>query len=292
MNSFRWHGFAGLAIILAAEIFLFAGQPFVRTWFTPIVWTGYILFADALVYRKRNRSLLTANFPAVPFMALLSVLCWLVFEVYNLRLANWAYVGVPADPLQRTLGYGWSFATIFPGLFQTADLLDAYGVFSRSQREPIRWTPAKLSLSFITGLALVTLPAALPVHIGAYLFGAVWIGFIFLLEPINYRLGAPSIFRDLEEGKTARLWQLLLAGLICGFLWEFWNYWAAGKWVYIFPMFQNFKLFEMPAPGFLGFPPFALECFAMYSLCSRALQIDHFGSAAFGSPLEQKRPQT
>jgi hypothetical protein len=29
-------------------------------------------------------------------------------------------------------------------------------------------------------------------------------------------------------------------------------------------MFQNMKIFEMPAPGYLGFLPFALECFAMY----------------------------
>jgi hypothetical protein len=29
-------------------------------------------------------------------------------------------------------------------------------------------------------------------------------------------------------------------------------------------MFQQTKVFEMPAPGYLGFIPFALECFAMY----------------------------
>ena len=27
---------------------------------------------------------------------------------------------------------------------------------------------------------------------------------------------------------------------------------------------QDFKVFEMPLPGYLGFPPFALECFTMY----------------------------
>jgi len=33
---------------------------------------------------------------------------------------------------------------------------------------------------------------------------------------------------------------------------------------YTFPMFQNIKIFEMPVPGYLGFLPFALECFSMY----------------------------
>jgi hypothetical protein len=172
------------------------------------------------------------------------------------------------------LGYAWSFATIFPGIFQTADLLDAYSVFYRRATRPVRWTPVLLSLSAVGGLALVTIPVALPARIGAYLFGAVWLGFIFLLEPVNYRLGAPSIYRDLEAGRAGRLWQLLAAGMICGLLWEFWNYWAMAKWIYVFPMFQNIKLFEMPLPGFLGFPPFALECFAMYATCTWALQAD------------------
>jgi len=29
-------------------------------------------------------------------------------------------------------------------------------------------------------------------------------------------------------------------------------------------MFQQYKIFEMPAPGYLGFLPFALECFVMF----------------------------
>jgi hypothetical protein len=27
---------------------------------------------------------------------------------------------------------------------------------------------------------------------------------------------------------------------------------------------ENLKLFEMPVPGYLGFPAFAIECFTMY----------------------------
>ncbi len=253
---------------------MLAGQPFVATWFTPIAWTGYILLADAFILRRRGTSLLNNRLAEVPLMALLSILCWMVFEVYNIRLENWVYVGVPTHPLLRALGYGWSFATIFPGIFQTADLLSAYGVFAGAGGRGVQWTAGKLWASAAVGLALVAGPVLLPVRIGAYLFGAVWLGFIFLLEPLNYRLGAPSIYRDLEAGRAARLWQLLAAGLICGLLWEFWNYWAAAKWLYIFPMFQNIKLFEMPLPGFLGFPPFALECFAMYALCCWALQTD------------------
>jgi hypothetical protein len=30
------------------------------------------------------------------------------------------------------------------------------------------------------------------------------------------------------------------------------------------PYFGNVKIFEMPVLGFLGFPPFAIECWAIY----------------------------
>ena len=51
----KWYGGLGLTIVLGAEVCLFARQPFVSKWFTPIVWTGYILFADALALRLRGR---------------------------------------------------------------------------------------------------------------------------------------------------------------------------------------------------------------------------------------------
>src|SRR6266566_768525 len=62
-------------------------------------------------------------------------------------------------------------------------------------------------------------------------------------------------------------------GFVCGWLWEFWNYWAAAKWHYIFPMFQQWKIFEMPIPGYLEFLPFALECFAMYVTAAWSLRL-------------------
>jgi hypothetical protein len=62
-----------------------------------------------------------------------------------------------------------------------------------------------------------------------------------------------------------------LAGWVCGWLGEFWNYWAGTKWEYTFPMFQNFKIFAMPAPAYLGFFPFAVECYCAYVFAAGAL---------------------
>jgi hypothetical protein len=36
------------------------------------------------------------------------------------------------------------------------------------------------------------------------------------------------------------------------------------KWTYTVPYFGETKIFEMPVLGYLGFPPFAIECWAMY----------------------------
>jgi hypothetical protein len=51
--------------------------------------------------------------------------------------------------------------------------------------------------------------------------------------------------------------------LICGGLWEFWNFWASAKWIYTVPWVGEVKLFEMPVLGFFGFPPFAEECYVI-----------------------------
>jgi len=108
---------------------------------------------------------------------------------------------------------------------------------------------------------MLLLPIAYP---STYLAAPVWLGFIFLLDPLNARAGDESILGDWRRGRIDRLTNLLAAGLACGLIWEFWNYWARAKWIYNVPILPDIKLFEMPVAGFGGFPPFAVECFVMY----------------------------
>jgi hypothetical protein len=104
---------------------------------------------------------------------------------------------------------------------------------------------------------MLVVPFVVSPSVARYMAAPVWLGFIFLLDPINARLGAETLTRD-------RIINLSLSGLLCGVLWEFWNYWAHAKWHYTVPIMEHVKLFEMPLPGYLGFPAFALECFTMY----------------------------
>lgn len=277
------HAWIGIAILLGAEILLLGGNAFVATWFTPLMWTGYILAVDGLVFLMRGSSWLTSRRLEFPLLALASVGVWLLFEIYNLRLANWIYMGLPKSASSRALGYFWSFATIMPAVFETSDLLQSLlarmSAGRRRDRPGIRVGPAWLWC--VLGAAMVAIPPATPSKVAAYLFGPVWIGFVLLLDPINERMGADSLRFQLKSGTWEPLVSLLVAGLACGFLWETWNYQAfrseGAYWVYQVP--QALRLFgwhfgKMPVLGLLGFPPFALELNAFYTLIRHVLNVN------------------
>ncbi len=267
---FPAYGWVGIAILVVAEPLMFRNVWPINAYFTPIAWTAYLLLADALVFSLRGRSRLHDAPREFLYPALLSLPLWLIFELYNLRLQNWAYVGLPLTWPQALLGYGWAFSTITPAIFETADLIESFGWFAPAP--PVRLSSGTERLLMLVGAACLVVPLVLPQHIAAYLFALVWVGFVLLLDPLNHRLGLPSLLGDLAAGRRSRLWSLFLAGWTCGWLWEFWNYWAAEKWHYIFPILQRWKVFEMPVPGYLGFLPFAWECFVMYVTASWILR--------------------
>jgi hypothetical protein len=269
-GGFRWWGQVGLAVILAAEVLLFLRTPWVTTYFTPLVWTGYLLLVDALVASLKGESLLGNSPRRFLALAFWSVPLWLIFEAYNLRLENWTYVGLPANLALRDLGYAWSFATILPAIFETADFIRALGLFSGTRQPRGGSSGTARAAMVVCGLAFVTLPVLVPQSLGRFLFGAVWVGFLLLLDPLNYYWKGYSFLSDFECGNLATLGSFLAAGWVCGILWEFWNYWAAAKWIYIFPIGQSWKVFEMPLAGYLGFLPFALECKVLYEFLRTA----------------------
>jgi hypothetical protein len=272
----RWHGWLGAGVVAAAEALLVAGHPGVGRWFTPIVWTGYVLLADAIVARLTGRSYLTTGRAELVLVVLASIGGWWLFEWYNAprfwrggadRLGLWwQYHGLEPDPWLRRLGYDWSFATIFPALFLTAAALRP--CLARLRVRPWRPSPALLRVAVALGAVFVALPLLV---VSAWMVPLVWTGFVLLLEPLNYQRGRPSWLGALAGGAASLVVALVAAGLACGGLWEFWNYWALAKWTYTVPYLGDVKVFEMPVLGYLGFPPFALECYAMYHWLAGAL---------------------
>jgi hypothetical protein len=278
------YGWLGLGILMVAEILMFRGLEPLSTYFTPIAWTAYILLADAGVLAIRGHSRLHDAPGEFVQTVLLSIPLWLIFEAYNLRLANWTYLGVPSEKIALWFGYGWAFATITPAIFETADLIESFGWFSRGRERSISLT-MEAGIAAV-GAACLMIPLLIPKQIAAYLFALVWIGFLFLLDPLNKRLGLPSLLGDWLAGRSSRFWSLMLSGWVCGWLWEFWNYWASAKWHYIFPIMQHAKIFEMPVLGYLGFLPFALECFVMYVTAS--WMVERFRLHKSANPAKQE----
>lgn len=263
-KAFPVHGMIGIALLFISEIFLFKKVDPFYSWFYGFAWWSYILTIDAIIYRLKGNSLILNRTKEFFLMIPWSVFIWLIFEAANLSLENWYYINIPRSAVERWPGYAVAYGTVLPGLFETSELLETLGLFKNS----------KIKKTMISGegrivfILLGTIWLVSSLFVPEVFFPLIWVGFIFLLEPLNYRFGGRSLLRDLEEGNPRKLYLLLVAGLICGLLWEFWNFWALSKWVYTVPFFENAKGFEMPFLGFLGFPPFAVQAYVMYNTIS------------------------
>jgi hypothetical protein len=262
------HGIVGIALFCLAVIMLNQGREPFLTYFYSFAWWSYILAADALVYWLQGRSLIVSRTGAFLFMIPLSIFIWCIFEAFNFRLANWHYINLPSAVWMRWSGYAIAYGTVLPGLCETTHLLEAVGLFQAVSWRKLRPSPFSLWASSVIGGVFLVAVLLFP----RFCFPLVWIAFALISEPILYLRVNNSLLRDIERGKPGRILNLLAAGMVCGILWELWNFWAQAKWIYTVPFFEEGKLFEMPLLGFFGFPPFAVSAYAMYRIIMIAKQ--------------------
>ena len=234
---------------------------------TPMCWTGFILAVDGML-AARGRAWLRHAPGELALMAAISIPSWLLFELYDrprFWLASgpelwWHYSGLPPWPW-RGLGYAWSFATITPAVLLLAELIEPAIARVAGQGKGGR-VPAELGVGLtVFGGILAAVPLLWP---SRYFAADVWLAWPLLLDPVNRRLGRPSILGDLEDGRRSRALALLGSGIVCGVLWEAWNWLASARWSYTVPFLGSVKLYAMPLLGFLGFAPFAFAVFALY----------------------------
>lgn len=254
--------YVGLAGLAATGALLAVGLPFMKAWFYCFAWWSFLLIMDSLNVRSWGMSPLRQSGSRFLFAAFLSVPVWLVFELFNLRLKNWSYHGLPQSLPERWLGFFIAFATVIPAVWELAVFFQGFLKDTKEVRFLLAVGPFLLRFSFMTGVVSLALSLAWP----RLFFPFVWLGFIFLLEPVNYRRHAPSFMADLENGRGSRLASWALAGLAAGLVWELLNFWAGSHWEYVLPLFNFWKIFQMPVLGYGGFIPFGLEVFAAYVL--------------------------
>jgi len=239
---------------------IFRGNEIILQYLYFFAWYPSIAFLDGLLFRLRGQSWLLTQPRKFLQMFFWSVTVWLIFEALNLALKNWGYVAVIPVGWVRWAGYVVAFATVLPGVLLSAQVMDALGAWKNLKARPFNpgpWQP----VSLLVGVALLILPLTFP----RYAFPLIWGAFFFLLDPFCWLLGGPSLIARFAAGERREHLCLLAAGLICGLWWEAWNWFAITKWVYTLPVLGFAKVFEMPLLGFLGFPPFALECAVMYN---------------------------
>ncbi len=258
------YSYLGIFLIVFAEInFIFIIQPFAM-WYIPIVWYGYILLIDSFVYKKNKSSLITKYPKEFIFLCLLSIPFWMIFELYNVYTMSWIYIN-----------YIWylhlfDFTTIMPAILETFSLLNVYKIGERFDvKKHIKNSNKDKKKLIIYVLILIGILASLfPIINPEIGLPFIWIGLFLLLDPLNYIIKRPSILQKVSIGKKSIMLRIWLSGIIMGFFWEFWNYQAYPKWYYTLPLFYmpQFKLFEMPLTGYLGYLPFAAEVFLFFAL--------------------------
>jgi len=237
------------------------------------LWLGYILVVDGLVFYRRGTSLLTRSRWAFVGLFLVSIPVWWLFEVINWRTQNWTYLGRENfSDLSFFVLSSFSFSTVIPAVFGTAELVSTMSWMKRLPKGPvIKPVPAVLGGFLLIGLVMLSALLIWPKVF--FLFN--WLSFYFILAPINVWLGN----RSLSEYTAVANWQpvvaLWIGTLICGFFWEMWNYYAFPKWIYHVPPFEFLYIFEMPLMGYGGYLPFGLELFAFYQLAVGVLGFKH-----------------
>lgn len=236
--------------------------PGVRTayLFFPL-WLGYILTVDGLVGWRTGSSLWRRSRKGFTQLFLLSAPAWWLFELINHRTGNWEYLG--AGSFTRIEYYALStlsFSTVMPAVFETAELVRSFRWVNALPRGAgLPDSPQIQIRMFATGLGMLALVLAGP----NYFYPLVWIALIFILEPLNQRLGRTHFLECLRRGDWRPVVSLSLGALICGFFWEMWNFWSWPRWIYHTPGANFLHVFAMPLLGYGGYIPFALELFAL-----------------------------
>ncbi|MGI9253816.1 MAG: hypothetical protein ACR2J8_08715, partial [Thermomicrobiales bacterium] len=228
------------------------------------LWFGCILVLDGLTLRRAGSIMLTRSPARFALLFIFSVPLWWLFEGANRALGNWRYVmPEPYGPVKYALLASLAFSTVMPAIFEMSSLLRTTRAFGGQIAGPVI-APSRAGMIALSaaGVGMVVLALVLP-H---YAFPLIWIGFFLALDPLNGLFGWNSIAAQVSIGRWDTVLTLAAAGLLCGLLWESWNWLAMPKWVYDVPFVGRPRLFEMPVLGYGGYIPFSLEVYAAYNL--------------------------
>ena len=233
---------------------------------TPLVWPGYLLLLEGVLTYQTGTSPVRRRPHHFALLCLASIVIWCVFDWINFYfIGAWVYLGMPqSSAWDRYWGYALAFGSVVPGMLMTGQVFLNLGWFDWARSPGWRMPRWAKWVALWTGLAMTVWPFIRQDPITNL---TLWTGLVFFLDPVNLKLGRPSMFRDWQAGWYGRTLAAFAGGLACGLLWEFWNYWALAKWTYHLPFlgsWESVRYFEMPVIGLIGFIPFGIECWVMW----------------------------
>src|SRR5437868_3086562 len=173
--------------------------PGVRTayLFFPL-WLGYIFVVDALVWMSAGNSFWSRSRKDFVLLFCLSAPVWWLFELINLRTANWEYLGRDLfSPLQFNLLCTLSFSVVVPAVFETAELIQTFRWTKHLRSGPrVHGTAPILVALFIVGLGMLISLLVWP----RIFYPFTWVSLVFIFEPINHWTGRPHFLQKLRVG--------------------------------------------------------------------------------------------
>ena len=264
-----WIGAAGAAVfwILAWNRFDWFALLQAHTFFP--LWFSYIVVVNALTHRRLGRCMMTHDTGYFLSLFPFSAMFWWLFEYLNRFVQNWYYTGAEYGPDTYFILATLSFSTVLPAVLGTRDwLMSTNWLKGRFTGLPGCFPPRPEAL-VAAGLVLAAGSLA---GIGRWpdaLFPFLWVSPLILVVCLLQLAGRPHPLSPIAGGDWRPVVAAAAAALICGVFWELWNFFSLAKWIYAIPYVQAAHIFEMPLPGYAGYPPFGLECAAVGALLKK-----------------------
>ena len=252
------------------------------TFWNPLFFTGIWVGSTLLFYALGERGY--PGWRRHGILILVSIPLWWWFELVNSRVANWEYVNsFDYSRVEYFLLASVAFSTVVPALHSM------WRVTIRRLRPPPPGPASRAGRAYLmevlAGLSIVAMVFAVP----ALFFPLVWVGPFLTFDGIVGYYGGRSLLKDISRGEWRLAAAVGLAGLMCGVLWEFWNFWSTPNWVYHIPYFGYLHVFEMPILGYIGYIPFAWSVYQLLRIRPLRHYLDDVTDPATTRPLRPGR---
>lgn len=166
MHKFPKRGIAGILLIV---IFWYLNWTLqgarTHVLFFP-QWLGYALTIDAIVYVRKGTSLFARSWKRYIGLFLISAPAWWLFELFNLRLENWVYLGKDIFSSGHYAMFAtFSFSTVIPAVLGTAELAGTFKWIQRMGKgSRFEYKNSQIRATFVMGWIMLALLLLWPLY--------------------------------------------------------------------------------------------------------------------------------